>query len=270
MRPPMPRLGLGTWEMGVSRAARIDEIEALRLGIDLGMSLIDTAEMYGDGGAEEVVGEALEGRRDEVFVVSKVLPGNASFEGTVLACERSLRRLRTDRLDLYLLHWAGPHPIEGTLEAFERLREAGKILRFGVSNFDVHEMREVCALPAGAGVAANQVLYNLGRRSIERKLLPWCAARGITVMAYSPLEQGRLRPRPALQAVAARHGISTAQVALAWTLRDPGVVTIPKAARPDHVRENAAVVQVTLTERDLAELDRDYPVPDRDTPLEML
>lgn len=270
MGSAMPRIGLGTWEMGVSASTRRDEADALRLGLDLGMELIDTAEMYGNGGAEAVVGDAVEGRRDAVFLVSKVLPENASYEGTLRACERSLKRLRTDRLDLYLLHWAGPHPIERTLEAFLRLQREGKILRYGVSNLDVDEMEQACAAAGGDSIAANQVLYNLARRGIERRLLPWCLDRGIEVMAYSPLEQGRLRARPALEAVARRRGITPAQVALAWTLRNPGVVTIPKAGRPEHVRENAAVAGIVLTTEDLDALDRDYPAPDRDVPLETL
>jgi diketogulonate reductase-like aldo/keto reductase len=196
----MPVLGQGTWRMGERRSARPAEVAALRLGLDLGMTLIDTAEMYADGGAEEVVGEAIRGRRDEVFLVSKVLPKNASREGTMRAAERSLRRLGTDRIDLYLLHWEGSHPLAATLEAFTRLREAGKIVHYGLSNFDRDLMQEAESLPGGATLAADQVLYHLGKRAPEARLLPWCAERGVVVMAYSPLAQGRLRRRQALRA----------------------------------------------------------------------
>lgn len=266
----MPVMGLGTWKMGEQAWEREGEVAALRLGLELGMSLVDTAEMYASGGAEEIVGEAIQGRRDQVFLVSKVLPGNASRRGTVEAAERSLRRLRTDRLDLYLLHWEGPHPLEETLEAFVRLVHQGKIRRYGVSNVDRPTLDAARGMPGGNGIAADQVLYNLGRRGIEHDLIPTCRARGIVVMAYSPLEQGRLRKRAALEMVASRHGVTWAQVALAWTLRLPGVVTIPKASRPEHVRENAAAVSLVLSGEDLADLDRDYP-PSRDaSPLGML
>ncbi len=224
---------------------------ALRLGIELGMTLIDTAEMYAEGGAEEVVGEAIAGRRDDVFLVSKVYPHNASRQGVAAACERSLRRLRVESLDLYLLHWPGSTPIEETAEGFERLREAGKIRHWGVSNFDVDEMEEV-----PPGCFTNQVLYNLEARGIEWDLLPWCRERGMPVMAYSPVGQGgRLLRNPALREVAARHEATPAQIALAWTLRAPGVVAIPKAADLDHVRENAAAREIALTAEDLAALD---------------
>jgi diketogulonate reductase-like aldo/keto reductase len=265
----LPNLGMGTWRMGEAAARRKDEIDALRLGLDLGMRLVDTAEMYGDGGAEEIVAEALDGRRDGVFLVSKVLPHHASYDGTIGACEASLRRLRTDRLDLYLLHWPGSHPLERTVEAFRRLRADGKILHWGVSNFDVDEMEALVAIDA-AGCSANQVLYNLERRGIERRLFPWCAARGIPVMAYSPLEQGRLRRAPALKRVADRHDASCEQIALAWTLRLEEVVAIPKAARPEHVRANVRAGDLILTEEDLEEIDRAYPAPERDVPLESL
>jgi diketogulonate reductase-like aldo/keto reductase len=264
----MPVLGLGTWEMGERTGQRKEEVAALRLGLDLGMTLIDTAEMYGSGGAEEVVGEAIRGRRDAVFVVTKVLPQNASREGTERACERSLGRLRTDRIDLYLLHWPGRHPLAATLEAFERLRSQGKIRHYGVSNVDHREMAEAETMPGGAGIACDQVLYNLARRGIERNLLPWCRNRGVVVMAYSPFDQGRLRERPALARVASRHGVGRALVALAWTIREEGVVTIPKASDPEHVRENARAAGLRFTPDDLAELDRAYPAPPRDIPLE--
>ncbi|MFB5085376.1 aldo/keto reductase [Symbiobacterium thermophilum] len=266
----VPVLGQGTWTMGESRRSRREEAEALRLGLDLGMTLIDTAEMYADGGAEEVVAEAIAGRRDEVFLVSKVLPGNASRRGTIEACERSLRRLRTDRIDLYLLHWRGRHPLAETLEAFAELVRAGKIRYWGVSNFDTGDMEELTGLPGGAAVATNQVLYNLSRRGIEYDLLPWCRERRIPIMAYSPIEQGRILENTVLRRVAARHGATPAQVALAWLLRQKDVMVIPKAGRPEHVRENRAALDLELTAEDLAELDRAFPSPTRKVPLEML
>ena len=264
--PEMPALGQGTWHMGEDRSRRAAEVAALRLGLDLGMTLIDTAEMYAEGGSEEVVGEAIAGRRDEVFLVSKVYPHNASHTGVPAACARSLRRLKVNCLDLYLLHWPGSTPIQETVEAFERLKDAGKIKAWGVSNFDVDEME---ALPPGC--ATNQVLYNLGARGIEFDLVPWCRQRGMPVMAYSPVGQGgRLLRDPALQAVAERHGVTPAQVALAWTLRSPGVVTIPKASDPAHVRENAAAAALTLSADDLAALDTAFPPPRRKQALAML
>ncbi len=266
----VPVLGQGTWTMGENRRSRREEAEALRLGLDLGMTLIDTAEMYADGGAEEVVAEAIAGRRDEVFLVSKVLPGNASRRGTIEACERSLRRLRTDRIDLYLLHWRGRHPLAETLEAFAELVRAGKIRYWGVSNFDTGDMEELTGLPGGAAVATNQVLYNLSRRGIEYDLLPWCRERRIPIMAYSPIEQGRILENTVLRRVAARHGATPAQVALAWLLRQKDVMVIPKAGRPEHVRENRAALDLELTAEDLAELDRAFPSPTRKVPLEML
>ncbi len=265
-----PPLGLGTWRMGEAAARRDDEIAALRLGLDLGIRLLDTAEMYADGEAERIVGEAIRGRRDGVVVVDKVLPGNASLDGTIAAAERSLRRLATDRIDLYLLHWPGRHPLEATFEAFERLRDAGKILDYGLSNFDIGDLRAAEALPAGRGVAANQVLYNLVRRGIERTVLPWCAAREVTVMAYSPLEQGRLPAGGALARVAERRNATPARVALAWLLGRPGVVAIPKAARPEHVRDLHAALALELDEADRRELDHEFPPPARDAPLEVL
>ena len=267
-------LGQGTWEMGARRTERAREVAALRLGFDLGLTLVDTAEMYADGGAEEVVAEAMQGRRDEVFVVTKVLPRNASRHGTLAAAERSLQRLRTDHIDLYLLHWDGPHPIAETLAAFAELRRQGKVLHYGVSNFDLKDMLEVERTPDGAGVCADQVFYNLMRRGIERNLLPWCAERNIAVMAYTPLEQGRLaeprrsRQRRVLEQVAKRRGATVSQVALAWTIRVPGVVAVVKAASPEHVRENAGAAELRLDADDLRELDAAFPVPDRDIPLE--
>ncbi|HJV75506.1 MAG TPA: aldo/keto reductase [Noviherbaspirillum sp.] len=266
----IPSLGQGTWCMAEKKRHRAHEIASLRLGIDLGMTLIDTAEMYADGAAEELVGEAIAGRRDEVFLVSKVLPDNATRQGTIAACERSLRRLRTDRIDLYLLHWRGGVPLAETMDAFAALTRDGKIRHWGVSNFDLADMEELGELPGAAAVAANQVLYNLSRRGIEYDLLPWCAKRGLPVMAYSPIEQGRLLDDPALQTVAARHGASPAQIALAWVLRQPGVIAIPKAGNPVHVRENRAALEIVLTQADLELLDRDFPPPDSARPLAII
>jgi diketogulonate reductase-like aldo/keto reductase len=266
----VPVLGQGTWYMGEDDRRRRDEVAALRLGLDLGMTLIDTAEMYGDGAAEELVGEAIAGRRDEAFLVTKVLPQHASRRGTIEACERSLRRLATDRIDLYLLHWRGGTPLGETLRAFEALVEAGKIRHWGVSNFDLSDMEELVGLPGGERVATNQVLYNLTRRGIEWDLLPWCRERGVPIMAYSPIEQGRLLRSNALATIAARHGATPAQIALAWVLRQDGVIAIPKAGTPAHVRENRAALDIHLTGEDLAELDRAFPPPDGPTPLEMI
>nr|WP_242343773.1 aldo/keto reductase [Anaeromyxobacter sp. SG22] len=267
----IPALGLGTWFMAEDPTRRETELAALELGIDLGLTLIDTAELYADGGAEKLVGEAIAGRRDEVFLVSKVLPTNASRAGTIAACEGSLRRLGTDRIDLYLLHWRGSFPLEETLEAFHELVDAGKIRHWGVSNFDVPDLEELFGLPGGPRVEADQVLYNLSRRGIELDLLPWCRARGIPVMAYSPFEQGRvLRDNPALASVAERHGATPAQIALAWVLRLGGVSAIPKAGTPAHVEENRAALDLRLTGEDLAELDGAFPQPEEEQPLEML
>jgi diketogulonate reductase-like aldo/keto reductase len=265
----VPSLGQGTWHMGERRADRGREVAALRLGLDLGMGLIDTAEMYGEGGAEEVVAEAIAGRRGEVFLVSKVYPHNAGGPALEAACERSLARLRVDCIDLYLLHWRGSIPLEDTVEGFERMRAAGKIRRWGVSNLDVDDLEELG--PALADCAADQVLYNLEHRGIEFDLLPFCRGRGMPAMAYSPVGQGGalLRHR-ALGAVAARHGATPAQVALAWTLRAPGVISIPKATDPAHVRQNAAARELRLTEADLAELDAAFPPPRRKRGLAML
>ncbi len=271
---PVPVLGQGTWGMGEVPSAKAAEVAALRLGMDLGMSLIDTAEMYGEGGAEEVVGEAIAGMRAEAFLVSKVYPHNADRRGVQAACERSLRRLGTDHLDLYLLHWRGAVPLAETLEGFEALKRAGKIRDFGVSNFDLDDLREAEGLPGGKHIAVNQVLYNLARRGIEWDLRDWCRARGMPVMAYSPLEsspseQANMLGRPAVQAVAARHDASAAQIALAWLLRQEGVVAIPKAVTPAHVRANRAALDIVLDAADLAELDRDFPPPRRRIPLEL-
>ncbi len=266
----VPVLGQGTWHMGEGKHPRKQEIEALRLGLDLGMSLIDTAEMYGDGKAEELVGEAIAGRREDVFIVTKVLPQNATRSGTVAACERSLRRLKTNQIDLYLLHWRESVPLEETLAGFQELVQADKIRYWGVSNFDISDMQELVNLPGGADVATDQVLYNLTRRGIEYDLLPWCVERSIPIMAYSPIEQGRMLHHAVLRRVAERHHATPAQVGLAWVLRQDKVIAIPRAGVPDHVRENRAALEVRLTQEDLAELDRAFPPPDGPRPLEML
>jgi diketogulonate reductase-like aldo/keto reductase len=266
----VPALGQGTWFMGESPHRAAAEIKALQAGIDAGLTLIDTAEMYGNGGAEEIVGRAIHGRRDKVFLVSKVLPGNASRRGVMRSCEDSLRRLGTDRIDLYLLHWRGPHALSETVDAFERLAAEGKIGRWGVSNFDTDDMMELAALPHGNHVQANQVLYNLGRRGIEYDLRPWCQSRGMPIMAYSPIEQGRLLHDPALRRVAERHAVAAAAVALAWVLREPGMIAIPKTASREHLKQNLACLDITLTQEDLAELDEAFPPPRRKRPLEML
>ena len=265
----VPALGQGTWKMGESASRRADEIKALRLGLDLGMRLIDTAEMYADGGAEELVGEAVAGRRDEVFLVSKVWPHNASRSGAVAACERSLKRLRTDRIDLYLLHWPSTHPLSETIAAFEAVRRDGKVRYWGVSNFDVDDMEKTLAA-GGEAVAANQVLYNLTRRGVEFDLFPWLAERHVPVMAYSPVEQGRLARHRELGRIAVAHNATPAQIAIAFTLLRPDVISIPKATSPDHVRENRAAADIVLTDADKAALDAAFPPPRRKTGLEML
>jgi diketogulonate reductase-like aldo/keto reductase len=256
--------------MGERGGERADEVAALKFGLDLGLSLIDTAEMYGEGGAEEVVGEAVKGRRDQVFIVSKVYPHNASRQGVTLACERSLKRLKTDRIDLYLLHWRGNEPLAETVAGFEALRQAGKIRHWGVSNFDTGDMEELLALPQGKGCATNQVLYNLKHRGPEFDLLPWQATRKIPVMAYSPLEIGAFATHAAVKHIAERHGVTTRQVALAWILRRPDAIAIPKAADPEHLRQNRAALDLTLTSDDLAALDALSPPPKRKTPLSMI
>lgn len=266
----IPALGQGTWGMGEGRRSPADEAAALRLGLDLGLTLIDTAEMYGDGGAEEVVAEAIAGRRDEVFIVSKVLPQNASRKRTVAACEQSLRRLGTDRIDLYLLHWRGGVPLAETLAGFAELMTAGKIRHWGVSNLDIDDMEELAAEPGGQNCATNQVLYNLTRRGIEFDLLPWCRERRMPIMAYSPIEQGRMLGDNTLRTVAGRHNATPAQIALAWLLRQPGTMVIPRASSPAHVRENRAALDLTLTADDLADLDKAFPPPTKKRPLEML
>jgi diketogulonate reductase-like aldo/keto reductase len=266
----VPVLGQGTWNMGEDSRRKTAEADALRLGLDLGMTLIDTAEMYADGRAEAVVAEAMAGWRDEVFLVSKVLPSNASRKGTVAACEASLKRLGTDRIDLYLLHWRGHYPLAETVEAFETLVRAGKIRHWGVSNLDLGDLRELTALSGGAAVQTNQLLYNLSRRGIEFELLPWQRERRLPTMAYSPIEQGRLLRQPILTTIAERHGATPSQVALAWLLRQGDIIAIPKSSDPDHVRANRAAADLRLSDADLADLDRAFPAPTRPTPLDMI
>jgi aldehyde reductase len=266
----VPALGMGTWNLGDDPAVRGEEIATLRLGLDLGLRLIDTAEMYGDGRSEQLVGEAIAGRRDEAFVVSKVYPHNAGRRDAVAACERSLRRLGTDRIDLYLLHWRGSVPLAETLEAFMALQQAGKIRHFGVSNLDLDDMRELWSLPGGDAVQTNQLLYNLGRRGIEWDLLPWLRGLRIPVMAYSPIEQARLARHPQLAAFAARHGMSASEAALAWLLANDDIIAIPKTARPERLRRNAAALTRALSAEQLAELDQLFPPPRGPRPLEML
>jgi diketogulonate reductase-like aldo/keto reductase len=266
----VPALGLGTWHMGDDRRRAQAEEDAVRLGIDLGMTLIDTAEMYGSGGAEEIVGRAAKGRRDSLFIVSKVLPYNASRQGVVEACERSLRRLQTDRIDLYLLHWRGSVPLAETLAGFERLKRDSKIRHHGVSNFATDDMQQWTALKGGDQVAANQILYNLQRRGPEWELIPWCRQRRIAIMAYTPLGQGSFLGNRVLAEVAARHSATPAQVALAWLLKQDGMIVIPKATQPEHVRDNRGAIDVKLTDADLAALDRAFPPPKGKTPLGML
>jgi diketogulonate reductase-like aldo/keto reductase len=266
----VPALGQGTWHMGEDRRRAAEEAAALKLGIDLGMTLLDTAEMYGSGGAEEVVAEAAKGRRDGLFIVSKVLPYNASQKGVVEACERSLRRLKTDRIDLYLLHWRGSVPLAETLAGFARLQRDGKIRHHGVSNFDLDDMQEWVALAGGEEVAANQILYNLSSRGPEWGLTPWCRERRIAIMAYTPLGQGRMLRHKALAEIAVRHGATAAQVALAWLLGHDAMMVIPKATRPEHVRENRGALDVRLTADDLAAIDRAFPPPKGRTALGMI
>jgi diketogulonate reductase-like aldo/keto reductase len=265
----VPVLGLGTWRMGERKAERAAEVAAVRLGLELGLRLIDTAEMYGEGVAEEIVAEAMGGLRDEIYLVSKVYPHNASRKGAIAACERSLKRLKTDRLDLYLLHWRGSYPLAETVEAFEALKKAGKIRSWGVSNLDADDMDELAGAPDGGNCMANQVLYHLGSRGIEWQLLPKCQKAKIMVMAYSPLGQGPLLRKPALGKIADKHGCDPGAVALAWVLRQPGVITIPKAVKPEHVRANLKALDIRLDADDLAALDAAFPPPRRATPLAM-
>jgi diketogulonate reductase-like aldo/keto reductase len=265
----VPVLGLGTWRMGERRSERAQEVAAIRLGLDLGLTLVDTAEMYGDGGAEEAIAEAIAGRREGLFIVSKVYPHNASRAGAIAACERSLKRLKTDRLDLYLLHWRGSVPLAETVEAFERLKASGKVRNWGVSNLGAADMAELAGTPSGGNCAANQVLYHLGSRGIEWRLIDDCRRDKVMVMAYSPLGQGPLLRKPALKAIAGKHGVDAGAIALAWVLRQPGVVTIPKAVQPEHVRANLRALQVKLDADDLKALDAAFPPPRRAAPLDM-
>lgn len=266
----IPILGMGTWRMGEHAKNRQDEIAALRHGLDRGISLIDTAEMYGEGGAETVIAEAIGNRRSEVFLVSKVYPHNASRQGLIAACERSLKRLNTDYLDLYLLHWRGAVRLPEVLEGFQRLQQAGKIRGYGVSNFDVDDLKEAIQLNGGNGIATNQILYNLMRRGVEWDLLPWCRQHHLPIMAYSPLEQGRLLPHPTLKTIARSRGVSVAQVAIAWLLHQPDVIVIPKSSRIEHVEQNYAALNLQLSPEELTQLDAAFPAPTRSVALEML
>ena len=270
----VPALGQGTWNMGEDASQAKREVAALQLGLDLGMTLIDTAEMYGEGGAEKVVGQAIAGRRDEVYLVSKVYPHNADRQGAQAACERSLKRLEVECLDLYLLHWPGSVPLDETLDVFMRLQKAGKIRDYGLSNFDSDGMRQALELPGGAAIASDQVLYNLNRRGIEWDLLPWCRQHKLPLMAYSPLEstgkeQAALLANPALKALAEAHDATPAQIALAWVLHQEGVIAIPKASDPAHVRANRAAADIVLSAHDMAALDRAFPPPRAARPLLM-
>ena len=274
---PVPSLGLGTWRMGESAAARRGEVAAIRLAIDLGYRLFDTAEMYGEGGAEEALGQAIAEalragavRRDELFIVSKVYPHNASRTGTMAACERSLQRLGLDQVDLYLLHWPGSHPLRDTVDAFERLRAQGRIRAWGVSNFDANGMAGLWRQEGGAACATNQVYYALSERGIEFDLLPRQRERNVPLMAYSPLAQGELAAHPGLRPLADALGVTPTQLALAWVLHQPGVIAIPKAVREAHLRENLAAAGLKLGAADLAALDKLFPPPRRKTSLAMV
>ena len=272
----VPALGQGTWAMGEKSKSHTDEVAALRLGIDLGMTLIDTAEMYGEGGAEKMVADAIDGQRDRVFVVTKVYPHNASRTELPKACEHSLKRLRIEIIDLYLLHWRGDVPLTETVETFEKLRSTGKIRRWGVSNFDVDDMKELLAIENGSACAANQVLYNLQQRQIEFDLMPFLNQPStlnhqLVAMAYSPVGHGRgLLENATLKKIAKRHDSTPAQIALAWVLRQPGVIAIPKASNETHVRENAKSIQIKLTKEDFAEINREFPAPRSKQPLPTL
>ncbi|WEX76275.1 aldo/keto reductase [Sinorhizobium numidicum] len=266
----IPALGQGTWRMGENRTKAAEEVRSLQSGLDLGMTLIDTAEMYGSGASERIVGEAIKGRRDEAFVVSKVLPSNASRSGTIAACERSLKNLGTDDLDLYLLHWRGGYPLADTVAAFEELKKAGKIRAWGVSNFDVDDMEELETVADGGNAATNQVLYNLARRGIEYDLLPWCRDRGMPIMAYSPLDEGRLLHNADLIHIAKAHQATPAQIALAFLKSRSGVISIPKTGSAERARENRDAMDIHLTAENLAELDRLFPPPRRKTRLEVI
>ena len=266
----VPAMGLGTWHMGERIGDPAAEAVALQRGLDRGAALIDTAEMYARGGAERVVGQAIKTRRDEVFVVSKVLPHNASRLGTISACEKSLQRMGIDTIDLYLLHWPGPHPLVDTVAAFQELRQGGKIRHWGVSNFDTENMRELWEIPGGSDCQTNQVLYNLMRRGVEWDLLPWCAQNKVSVMAYSPLEQGRLLKNKRLQQIAMEAGLTASQISIAWTLRKQYIISIPKATSLAHVEENVAAWDISLSQEIIEYLDREFRPPARKESLDIL
>jgi diketogulonate reductase-like aldo/keto reductase len=266
----VPALGMGTWYLGEEPDRRDAQLTALRTGIEIGLTLIDTAEMYGDGAAEELVGQAIAGRRDDVFLVSKVLPAHATKQGTAEACRRSLRRLSTDHLDMYLLHWRGQIPLAETVTAFEMLVEQGLIRCWGVSNFDAPDMDELVAVPGGDRVQTDQVLYNLARRGPEYDLIPWCRAAGMPLMAYSPVDHGRLLEHAAIRDMATLKGVTPSQLAIAWVLRLPDVFTVAKAANRAHVMENRAAMEISFTEAELAQLDQLFPPPFSKVPLDML
>ncbi|MCI9865026.1 aldo/keto reductase [Rhizobium skierniewicense] len=266
----VPALGIGTWNMGDDSAKAANEIASIRKSVELGMSVIDTAEMYGDGKSEEIVGKAITDLRDDVFLVSKVYPFNASAKGTIEACERSLKRLGTDRLDLYLLHWRGSYPLEETVDAFERLKADGKIADWGVSNFDTDDMEELFSIPEGRNCAANQVFYNLSRRGPEFDLLPWCQSHGVPIMAYSPVEQGRILSNHELIRIAKAYQATPAQVALAFLLERDGVMAIPKSSNAQRVEENRGATDLEISDEDWEALDAVFPPPVKKTALEML
>lgn len=266
----VPALGQGTWYMGENPLYQTQEIRALQLGIDHGLTLIDTAEMYADGNAERLVGKAIAGRREQVFLVSKVLPHHADRDGTISACEASLKRLNTEKIDLYLLHWPGAIPLDETVEGMQMLVNQGKIGQWGVSNFDVADLQELAPLIDKPQLSTNQVLYNLSRRGIEFDLLPWSQRHQLPTMAYSPIEQGRILNHPALLKLAKQHNASSAQIALAWVLRKPDIIAIPKAASAQHVLDNLGALNLQLSELDLALLDRAFPPPKSKQPLDML
>jgi diketogulonate reductase-like aldo/keto reductase len=266
----MPALGMGTWYLGEAPARHATELAALRTGLEIGLTLIDTAEMYGDGAAETLVGEVIAGHRDEVFLVSKVLPSHASLRGTIAACEASLRRLRTDHLDMYLLHWRGRFPLAGTVEAFEALVRSGLIGCWGVSNFDAPDMDELVAVPDGERVQTNQVLYNLARRGPEYDLIPWCREFGMPLMGYSPVDHGRLLEHAAVRDMATHKGVTPAQLAIAWVLRLPDVSVVAKASTRAHVMENRAAMELQFSQGELDQLDAMFPPPFGKVPLEMI
>ena len=266
----VPSMGLGTWHMGERIGNPKTEVDALVRGLDLGATLIDTAEMYARGGAERVVGNAIKGRRDNVFIVSKIVPHNASFDGTIRACENSLQRMEIESIDLYLLHWPGNHPLESTVSAFEQLKTDGKIKHWGVSNFDTSDMQELYGIPEGKNCQINQVLYNLSRRGIEWDLLPWCRSMGLPIMAYSPIEQGRLLENKKLKALASDIGVSAAQLSIAWSIRKNDIITIPKASNLEHVGQNIDAWTIKLESAILDELDKLFEPPVRKKGLDIL